>query len=1204
MSESIINIDLTSEDEAMDRENKDCTISYENGWVGGTEKYILGKESIVQNLLTSVSKLPVLESDESEFTDTVENKHSDESDSRSMSRDFATLKPAMKEHEEVEMYVDGSSGFTSRFENLKRKIRNVYNSPSEDKAQYDTVTEMEYSGFQTKDGGAYEYKTIESMIHTNGIQNGTVYTTNNTTVSKLNQNFNSNKFTTEGNKIVCDLTTTENVLNNTDFSGQGTFPGGSGVASLWVYVGELEGFAHELDTSALELKYNPYDFHPLKVVPNRERTNVLSLEDYESGKKYGDVDDANSKVLYEMMIQNVIKVSAAIYLLSNSQTVPILLSCFSHSKNINIVTSILSTSKTYGRGVGALGVLEDDGKTLVCMNKHGSMVKKSIFSDISAVNTEFDKVMFKRMYFEDLLGPLAQAGGSTQDVFKKHKPGYQSLQIIGSHGTDVGFQSVFKDLKDTYRKRMKNSTRQEYDTVNRNNFRTGNLEDNNIFELSKSSGNTIYEQRVGEPAENDVTIKERLQSIQMAFVTLMDLPEVQGPKRLKTQLHRHQKQALYFLQQREDAETGINHSLDESTDGKTPIVWQRIKSQGLGRKSQLIYRNKLTGMINHGIPKPCLGGILADDMGLGKTLAIIALILSNPPDVPSGSFVKENEEIELKSKEKCIKKEEFERELREKECISIIDDNDENIDINGPANSEKMDTENEKTKYVEDVNGRPYQMGADKTKEREEVGLNFQHRDLCTNSNEVQYASEGVAEFELHKKYRGKRAAGTLIICPLSTLSNWEEQIRAHTKWNSLRVFVHHGTERAVTCEEFQGFDVLQVDGATGKKIVDLPAIREVEKWVDFSEPESVLYSHVQGEARAYLDACLTDDSVCVHYALDANSLEFINAYIRNNSLPSTHTDMMLHKNSTVAQSMKYRRVSSCSTLPKVADNDSELSFSGSSQLSSVEAPIVLDIAETPELGNNTDNTDNADIIRHTNRNLDSSSKVLALINDLCAIREGSNSNNTLDKCVIFSQWTKVLDLIAESLSKNSFKFTRLDGKMPRNVRQEQIDIFNRNERYTVMLISLKAGGVGLNLTVANHVFLMDPYWNPSIEQQAIDRIHRIGQTKQVYVYRYMIRKSIEEKILVLQQRKAKIANVSLKDSDRNIDTKHQSSSLEASTADNSNVESNGSYGGISDMIPELNLLPDELHSFSIDNAFGSGTSSRNRIQNLNFLFN
>ena len=125
-------------------------------------------------------------------------------------------------------------------------------------------------------------------------------------------------------------------------------------------------------------------------------------------------------------------------------------------------------------------------------------------------------------------------------------------------------------------------------------------------------------------------------------------------------------------------------------------------------------------------------------------------------------------------------------------------------------------------------------------------------------------------------------------------------------------------------------------------------------------------------------------------------------------------------------------------------------------------------------------------------------------------------------KALIFSQFTSLLGLFGKALSKRKIKFEYLDGKT--NNRAERVKNFQENEKIQLFLISLKAGGVGLNLTSADYVFILDPWWNPAAESQAIDRTHRYGQTKKVFAYKIIAKDTIEEKILALQEQKRALA--------------------------------------------------------------------------------
>ncbi len=127
-------------------------------------------------------------------------------------------------------------------------------------------------------------------------------------------------------------------------------------------------------------------------------------------------------------------------------------------------------------------------------------------------------------------------------------------------------------------------------------------------------------------------------------------------------------------------------------------------------------------------------------------------------------------------------------------------------------------------------------------------------------------------------------------------------------------------------------------------------------------------------------------------------------------------------------------------------------------------------------------------------------------------------------KALIFSQFLGMLSLIKEKLVENNIQFEYFDGSTPPHERERAIQNFQSNDDCRVFLISLKAGGVGLNLTAADYVYIVDPWWNPAVEQQAIDRTHRIGQTKNIFAYRMICKDTIEDKILQLQDRKRILA--------------------------------------------------------------------------------
>jgi superfamily II DNA or RNA helicase len=151
-------------------------------------------------------------------------------------------------------------------------------------------------------------------------------------------------------------------------------------------------------------------------------------------------------------------------------------------------------------------------------------------------------------------------------------------------------------------------------------------------------------------------------------------------------------------------------------------------------------------------------------------------------------------------------------------------------------------------------------------------------------------------------------------------------------------------------------------------------------------------------------------------------------------------------------------------------------------------------------------------------RNDEGSSKVEALVDMLEEIIDEGH------RALVFSQWTSLLSKLEPALRAKRIDFARLDGKT--RDRQAVVDTFQSDAGAPVLLASLQAGGTGLNLTGADHVFLIDPWWNPAVEEQAASRAHRMGQTRPVFVHRLVAKDTVEEKIMALQHRKRELGTL------------------------------------------------------------------------------
>ncbi|KAJ6365476.1 hypothetical protein OIU76_030284 [Salix suchowensis] len=152
------------------------------------------------------------------------------------------------------------------------------------------------------------------------------------------------------------------------------------------------------------------------------------------------------------------------------------------------------------------------------------------------------------------------------------------------------------------------------------------------------------------------------------------------------------------------------------------------------------------------------------------------------------------------------------------------------------------------------------------------------------------------------------------------------------------------------------------------------------------------------------------------------------------------------------------------------------------------------------------------------------SSKIVALLQELENLRSSGS------KSILFSQWTAFLDLLQIPLSRSNISFVRLDGTLNQQQRERVIKQFSEDDSILVLLMSLKAGGVGINLTAASNAFVMDPWWNPAVEEQAVMRIHRIGQTKRVMIRRFIVKGTVEERMEAVKARKQLMISGALTD--------------------------------------------------------------------------
>jgi len=352
-----------------------------------------------------------------------------------------------------------------------------------------------------------------------------------------------------------------------------------------------------------------------------------------------------------------------------------------------------------------------------------------------------------------------------------------------------------------------------------------------------------------------------------------------------------------------------------------------------------------------------------------------------------------------------------------------------------------------------------------------------------------------VITFLAHKKHEG---AGTnLIVLPKSLLFNWEDEIQKFCP--SLTYLIYHGNKRKTELKNFQKYDmILSTYGTVTNDIEDLMQHHFSYAVLDESQaiknPTSKRYKAmrlIKSDNKIVMTGTPIENQTFDLYA----QFNFINP------LPPK-TESIIHVEMTAKQRVIYDAF-----VQKYKDYVSQkISEDGiqKSKMFVITALLKLrQICNSPALLNEDQDYPNDSV------------KIDVIMERLAELIPGH-------KVLVISQFTSMLGLIKERIETAQIPYAYLDGST-RN-RKEVVDQFNENDDYRVFLLSLKAGGVGLNLASADYVFLVDPWWNPAAESQAIDRAHRIGQENHVFAYRMICKDSIEEKIQLLQQKKRKMA--------------------------------------------------------------------------------
>ncbi|XP_052734833.1 helicase-like transcription factor CHR28 isoform X2 [Vigna angularis] len=319
-----------------------------------------------------------------------------------------------------------------------------------------------------------------------------------------------------------------------------------------------------------------------------------------------------------------------------------------------------------------------------------------------------------------------------------------------------------------------------------------------------------------------------------------------------------------------------------------------------------------------------------------------------------------------------------------------------------------------------------------------------------------------------------------------------------------------------------------------GEPIISLPPKSVELKKVEFSQEERDFYSRLEADSRAQFQDPPEDAvvSVCGHVFCNQCICEHLTS--DDNQCPATNCKIRLSMSSVFSKVTLNSSFSdqACDNLPGYSgcEVDESEFYSESQPYNSSKIRAALEVLQSlsrPQCCAPQSNSVHS-IPEDTTGGLGSSSSDRMKSSNECpekqnVLERSSNDSVGGEKAIVFSQWTRMLDLLEACLKNSSIQYRRLDGTMSVSARDKAVKDFNTLPEVSVMIMSLKAASLGLNMVAACHVLMLDLWWNPTTEDQAIDRAHRIGQTRPVTVLRLTVRDTVEDRILALQQKKRKM---------------------------------------------------------------------------------
>lgn len=610
----------------------------------------------------------------------------------------------------------------------------------------------------------------------------------------------------------------------------------------------------------------------------------------------------------------------------------------------------------------------------------------------------------------------------------------------------------------------------------------------------------------------------------------------------------HQKEGLYWLYHRENS-------------NELPPFWEK-RDEG--------FVNVLTNYQSDVRPEPLRGGIFADDMGLGKTLTLLSLIsLDKCNDVnvneeldeevlvvPSGKRSKRGKVSKTIKPRKKQKKEEYTSEIGSKMTLIVCP----------PSVFSTWITQ--LTEHTKRGRLKAYMYYGDRT---QDVSV-LQKYDIIlttysTLGSELNNTNAPIKKIEWWRVIldeahviKNHKANQSVAVTMLNAKRRWVVtgtpiqngsmdlfSLMSFLRFDpfSVKSYWDNLVQRPIAQGNAKGLSRLQALMATislrrtkEKALIGLPPKTIHTCNVELSVDERKLYDEMETEAKSFVARYIAKGSVTHNYST------VLSIILRLRQI-CTHTELCPSDLRASLSSYSFEDASNNPELLKKLvlllqdgeDLDCPICLSPPSELIITSCAHIFcrtciirtlkhSTSLCPLCRRSLSESDLFSPPPEVNKIPATSSEPSSKVAALLKLLEASRNENPCIKSVVFSQFRKLLLLLEEPLKAAGFKTVRLDGVMSAKKRANVIEEFGvpGPDGPTVLLASLKASGTGINLTGASRVYLMEPWWNPAVEEQAMDRVHRIGQTQDVKVVKMIAKDSIDERILLLQEKKQNLA--------------------------------------------------------------------------------